>query len=427
MNGSALNLKAMKDQTIPTTVQIALDERSYPIVIGAGLLGHATTYAVVPPAATALIVTNTTVAPLYEAKLRQALTGRYKQIHTVRLPDGEAYKDWATLNQIFDALLGQGADRKTVLFALGGGVVGDMTGFAAASYMRGVPFVQIPTTLLAALARRHVKVSLSGDGGDELFGGYERYPMAERTWRKLTRIPRPVRGVAHRVVTSVSPERWNLALKPTGLHRRGVTGDRLHKLAELFDAHSSMEFYRDLVSTWRRPTRVVRGSSEPQTELMTLFAGGRGGFLAEMMLHDQVSYLPDDILVKVDRAAMAASLESRAPLLDHRLAEFSWRLPAHNWRRNGEGKWIVRQVLDRYVPRALVDRPKQGFGVPLSEWLRGPLRDWADDLLAPSELARDGLFDVAPIATAWSEHRSGTRNWAPSLWSVLMFQAWRIT
>jgi len=149
MRGSALNLAAMKDQITPTTVQIALDERSYPIVIGEGLLGHAGTYAALPVAATALIVTNTTVAPLYEAQLRQALAGSYKQIHTVTLPDGEAYKDWTTLNQIFDALLSQGSDRKTVLFALGGGVVGDMTGFAAASYMRGVPFVQVPTTLLA--------------------------------------------------------------------------------------------------------------------------------------------------------------------------------------------------------------------------------------------------------------------------------------
>lgn len=284
---------------------------------------------------------------------------------------------------------------------------------------------QVPTTLLSALARQHVTVSLSGDGGDELFGGYERYPLVQRAWSRLARIPRPMRAAASGVVMAFTPDHWNLALKPTGLHRRGVTGDRLHKLAELFDAPSSREFYRDLVSAWRRPGRVVLNSTEPATALMEPFAGGRGGLLAEMMLRDQVSYLPDDILVKVDRAAMAASLESRAPLLDHRIAEFSWRLPANYWRRDGQGKWIVRQVLDRYVPRELVERPKQGFGIPVAEWLRGPLRDWADDLLSADALRRDGLFDAAPIVTAWSEHRAGTRNWAPSLWSVLMFQAWR--
>ena len=286
---------------------------------------------------------------------------------------------------------------------------------------------QVPTTLLAALARRHVTVSLSGDGGDELFGGYERYTIAQRAWSRLSRVPRPLRAAASGMVTAIAPEQWNLALRPTGLHARGVTGDRLHKLAELFDAPTSLEFYRDLVSAWRRPSRVVHNGAEPMTALMEPFDGQRGGLLAEMMLHDQVSYLPDDILVKVDRAAMAASLESRAPLLDHRIAEFSWRLPAHYWRQSGQSKWIVRQVLDRYVPRALVERPKQGFGIPVAQWLRGPLRDWADDLLAADALRRDGLFDAAPIVTAWEEHRSSRRNWASSLWPVLMFQAWRLS
>ena len=284
---------------------------------------------------------------------------------------------------------------------------------------------QIPTALLARLARQYVTVSLSGDGGDELFGGYERYVIAQRAWSHLSRMPRSMRAAASGVVNAIAPEQWNLALRPTGLHARGITGDRLHKLAELFDAPTSTEFYRDLVSAWRRPGRVVRNGVEPMTALMEPFDGRRGGLLAEMMLHDQVSYLPDDILVKVDRAAMAASLESRAPLLDHRIAEFSWRLPAHHWHHAGKGKQIVRRILDRYVPRSLVERPKQGFGIPVSEWLRGPLRDWADDLLARDAVQRDGLFDATPIVAAWDEHRRGTRNWASSLWPVLMFQAWR--
>jgi asparagine synthase (glutamine-hydrolysing) len=210
-----------------------------------------------------------------------------------------------------------------------------------------------------------------------------------------------------------------------GLMSRGITGDRVHKLATLIDTRTFPDFYLHLVSAWRRPQDLLPGVVEQDTAIRAPFNAGRGGLLADMMFRDQVSYLPDDILVKVDRAAMAASLETRAPLLDHRVAEFAWQLPANCWQRDGQGKWIVRQVLDRYVPRPLIDRPKQGFAVPIAEWLRGPLREWADDLLSPDALRHDGLFRAEPVLQTWKEHRDGTRNWAPSLWHLLMFQAWR--
>lgn len=284
---------------------------------------------------------------------------------------------------------------------------------------------QIPTTLVAALARRHVTVALSGDGGDELFGGYQRYAVVEQAWRRLSPVPKSMRRIAASAMTAVGAEAWDVACRASGLHSRGVTGDRIHKLAALVESPSSSSFYRDLVSSWTTPSKVVRVAQEPHSRLLQPLGRVPGGLLGEMMLRDQVTYLPDDILVKVDRATMASSLESRAPFLDHRIAELAWTLRRDQWRRDGRGKWIARAVLDRYVPRALIDRPKQGFGVPIASWLRGPLREWADDLLSPSALAADEMFDPAPIRQRWSEHQQGARNWSASLWHVLMFQAWR--
>lgn len=288
---------------------------------------------------------------------------------------------------------------------------------------------QIPTFLVSQLARKHVTVSLSGDGGDELFAGYTRYLVGDRLWRVNSALPPFARGILAVGLTSLSPGSWNrvarplLRLAPKRLRYANI-GDKLQKLADALHA-SPAEVYRDLVSHWKSPTSVVLGANEPPTRL-TLGDGQpvfksfveRGAWL------DLVSYLPDDILVKVDRAAMAVSLESRIPLLDHRIIEFSLRLPLNLKLRNGGAKWLLRQVLYRHVPKRLLDRPKMGFGIPIDSWLRGPLREWAEALLDESRLRREGYFDPAPIREKWTEHLSGDRNWHNLLWGVLMFQAW---
>jgi asparagine synthase (glutamine-hydrolysing) len=287
---------------------------------------------------------------------------------------------------------------------------------------------QIPTILVARMARAHVTVALSGDGADELFAGYNRYTWGRRIWDVLRRVPQPMRALGARALLAVPPAGWDRAAALGGnLTRRagGQPGDKIHKLAGILAVDGPDALYRELVTTWPDPDRALRVPRVSDASL----AGSEGtlrthGMVARMQYLDTVSYLPDDILVKVDRAAMSASLETRAPFVDHRVAELAWRIPQALKMRDGVGKWIVRQLLYRYVPPALVDRPKKGFGVPLAAWLRGPLRPWAEDLLTPDRLARDGFFVPAVVRQRWAEHLSGRRNWQYALWNVLMFQAW---
>ena len=289
---------------------------------------------------------------------------------------------------------------------------------------------QIPTFLVSAMAREHVAVSLSGDGGDELFGGYNRYVITSRLWSRLSKFPVGFRGVVARMIRGLSPRQWNALAKPllSVLPKKaGMAhfGDSLHKGAGVIACQSSSGIYRGLVSHWPDPESLVIGATEPFTILTDLSKHPSQVSDTElMMVMDMLSYLPDDILTKVDRAAMGVSLETRVPLLDHRVVEFAWKLPMRYKIRDGVGKWILREVLYRHVPRALIERPKQGFGVPIGSWLRGPLRNWAEELLSETRLSREGYFNPAPIREKWKEHLSGSRNWQHHLWDVLMFQAW---
>jgi len=285
---------------------------------------------------------------------------------------------------------------------------------------------QIPTFLVSQLARQQVTVSLSGDAGDELFCGYNRYQMASSLWRKLSKLPLPLRKLMAQGITGVSPQTWNrLAGVLPGAMRAANVGDKLHKGANVLASGSMDALYLGLVSHWDDPAAVVIGGLEPPT-LLTGNAPALTGLddVQRMMALDMLTYLPDDILTKVDRAAMGVSLETRVPFLDHRVVEFAWSLPQSMKLRDGQTKWALRQVLYRHVPKALIERPKMGFGVPLADWLRGPLRDWAEDLLGEARLQREGYFHPAPIRQKWAEHLSGQRNWAYHLWDVLMFQAW---
>lgn len=286
---------------------------------------------------------------------------------------------------------------------------------------------QIPTFLVSELARKDVTVSLSGDGGDELFAGYERHKWGEALWRRTGWLPRPVArlgAAALRVppdgfwrgVNSVLPNRLKVS-HPAGKAR---------KLADVLALSDPMALYRRLVTAWDNPDALVPGGHEPHgLEWDTSLAERGLGVMEQIQVLDALTYLPDDILTKVDRASMAVSLEARVPLIDHRIAEFAFHLPRHLRHRNGQGKWLLRRVLARYVPDDLFERPKMGFGIPVDHWLRGPLREWAEDLLSVEHLEDGGYLVAAPIRAAWAEHVSGQADWTTHLWTVLMFQAWR--
>lgn len=272
--------------------------------------------------------------------------------------------------------------------------------FADSSYL--------PTYLISALARQHVTVALSGDGADELFGGYTRYFAMPSRWRKVGWMPAELRSTLAKIL------------------RGARAGRKVQSLAELLDVAGPEQLYRDTTSDWSPTDGVVLNASPaPPTAFDELPSCPPGWTFEEwVMLTDVLTYLPDDILFKVDRASMAASLEAREPLLDHRLVELAWRLPLRLKMRGHQGKWILRRLLSKYVPPDLFERPKRGFSLPLAEWLRGPLRDWAESLLDEHRMRQEGFFDAEKVRSKWREHLSGSRNWHPHLWDVITFQLW---
>lgn len=285
---------------------------------------------------------------------------------------------------------------------------------------------QLPTLLVSEVARRDVTVALSGDGGDELFGGYDRYDWTERIWGKLKWAPGPIRKAMASAMRAVPTSAWDrlFELFPRRGSRR-LSGDRLHKLAAIVPADGPTALYEAMTSAWRESTPLLVGDQPLKAPHWSGYPSW-SSLTETLMFRDAVDYMPDDIFVKVDRAAMSVSLETRAPLLDPEVAALSWRLPLRYKVAEGKGKWILRKLLHRYVPAELIDRPKRGFAVPVDDWLRGPMRDWAEELLDPKALLDAGIRSE-PIRRAWQVHLAGTENHRYFLWHVLMYMAWRRT
>jgi asparagine synthase (glutamine-hydrolysing) len=281
----------------------------------------------------------------------------------------------------------------------------------------------IPMVLVSALARRSVTVALSGDGGDELFAGYDRYRLAGTA--RMPGLPRALRRAAGGALGAIHPDLWQtlVGALPKRFNRPGQ-GDRIAKLARVMRTGDDDALYRVVLSIWETPGDLLR---LPGCEAESDAAAdpiGTEDFLSLMQYRDTAGYLPDDILVKLDRASMAVGLEARVPMLDHRLVEFAWRLPVRFKRRRGRTKWLLRRVVERHVPGSLMERPKMGFNVPVGDWLRGPLRDWAEDLLDPGRIAAEGVLDADVVARIWAQHLDGRHDWTNRLWTVLMYRAW---
>lgn len=285
---------------------------------------------------------------------------------------------------------------------------------------------QIPTFLVSQLAKDHVKVALSGDGGDELFCGYNRYLMSKKFSNMFRFIPLSLRKILASSIQLISSQNWNkISNYLPGLNDHVNFGDKIHKGASVLESETIYNYYLMLCSHWKNPNKVVMNCKEPIT-LLTNFNQELKDFniQQQMMILDFMTYLPDDILTKVDRAAMACSLETRVPFLDHKLIEYVWKIPHSLKFRNGKGKWILRKILEQYVPKNLTERPKMGFGIPIGIWLQGPLKDWAENLLNEKRLKQEGFFNPKVIRDKWMEHLSGQKNWQYDLWDILMFQAW---
>jgi asparagine synthase (glutamine-hydrolysing) len=294
---------------------------------------------------------------------------------------------------------------------------------------------QIPTHLVCRAARQHVTVAMSGDAGDELFGGYNRYFWGPRMWRWFAWLPYAARQAVGAGIAAVPAKGWDALgttmnqFVPSAQGVANISNKAQKLAARLRTVHRMDDIYLSLVSEWQQPTDVVLGEKDSVSEPASLLddplpRAGVDDAPSSMMYRDALTYLPDDILCKLDRAAMATSLETRVPFLDHRVVQLAWRLPLRMKIRNGAGKWALRQVLYRHVPPELIERPKSGFAVPIGEWLRGPLRHWGEELLAEDKLRREGYFAPGPIRKQWQEHLTGRRDHTHSIWAVLMFQAW---